>query len=243
MQQNYKISISYDGTNYHGWQRQPDKKTIQGQLETALKKIFSGNISVIGSGRTDAGVHARGQVAHFKTIPRIRDKELFQALNGILPKDIRINSLEKTDPEFHARKSASSKIYQYRIYNSPDTDPFFIRYTLQWSSPLDLRLMKEAALLFVREADFSSFSSNRLLHPVRKVFSTELTKKDFEIVFTIEATGFLRYMVRSIVGTLLEVGRGKIPTERIEEMFLEKKRSNTSPTAPAKGLCLMQVKY
>jgi len=243
MMQNYKILVSYDGTDYHGWQRQPDKRTIQGQLEKALLKIFSKKIPVIGAGRTDAGVHAIGQVAHFKTSPNLTNKELFNALNSLLPNDIKILSLQKAESNFHARKTACSKIYQYRIFNSSRISPFDTRYVLYWPSPLDVKAMRKAAAYFVRKADFTAFSSNRLLNPVREVMRSDITKRKNEILYTIEATGFLRYMVRSIVGTLLEVGRGKIPPERIEYIFMEKKRSLAGPTAAAKGLCLLKVNY
>ena len=247
--QNYKIIISYDGTDYHGWQRQPDKRTIQGQLEDVLTQISSKKIPVIGAGRTDAGVHAKAQVAHFKANLSLSENEVFRAMNGLLPADIRIISLQRADSNFHARKMAVSKIYQYRIFNSLNISPFLVRYTLHRSYPsypsfpLDIKSMKEAASLFVREADFTAFSSNRLLHPVRRVMFSEIKKKGDEIIYTIEANGFLRYMVRTIVGTLLEIGRGKMLPNEIEEIFSDKKRKETTPTAPAKGLCLIEVKY
>jgi len=243
MLQNYKIVVSYDGTDYHGWQRQPEKKTIQGTLEEALLKIASKNVNVIGSGRTDAGVHAQGQTAHFNANLRLSSADLFRALNSLLPDDIRIISIQKAATDFHARKMAKSKVYQYRILNSLNFSPFIFRYVLHWPYHLDIKMMKEAASLFVREADFTPFSSNRLLHPVRKITRSDIKKKGSEIIYTVEANGFLRYMVRTIVGTLLEIGKGKMLSEKIEEIFKEKKRSLISPTAPAKGLCLMKVKY
>jgi len=243
MLHNYKIVVSYDGTDYHGWQRQPEKKTIQGTLEKILLKITSKKINVIGSGRTDAGVHAQGQTAHFKAALSLNDEELFRALNSLLPDDIRIISLQKAAMNFHARKMARSKVYQYRILNSSNLSPFILRYVLHWPYHLDTKMMKEAAALFVREADFTPFSSNRLLYPVRKITHSDIKKKGSEIIYTVEANGFLRYMVRAIVGTLLEIGKGKILPEKIEELFNEKNRSLISPTAPARGLCLMKVKY
>lgn len=243
MVQNYKIVLSYDGTDFHGWQRQSNKRTIQGVVEDSLAKIIQKNTAVIGAGRTDAGVHAQGQVAHFKADIRIKEEELLRALNSILADDARVVSLEKVEPNFHARKMAQSKIYQYRIFNSPHISPFLFRYALHWTSPLDLPLMKKAAPLFVREADFSGFSSNRLLYPIRKVISSEIKKMGPEIIYTIEGNGFLRYMVRTIVGTLLEIGKGKMPPERIEEIFEKKNRSLAGPTAQAKGLCLLKVNY
>jgi len=241
--QNYLLTLSYDGTEFHGWQRQPDRRTVQGVLESSLNKITKKKINVIGAGRTDAGVHAQEQVANFKANLSIEDGDLLQALNALLPEDVRVTSLKRVDLNFHARKMARSKIYQYRIWNTPFISPFLLRYVLHWPSALNLDLMKKAACLFVREADFRAFSSNRLLDPVRKVTRSEIEKKADEIIYTVEANGFLRYMVRTMMGTLLEVGRGKILPEKIEEIFREKKRSLASPTAPAKGLCLIKVNY
>ncbi|MFQ6108141.1 MAG: tRNA pseudouridine(38-40) synthase TruA [Candidatus Aminicenantales bacterium] len=243
MSQNHKLVLSYDGTDFHGWQRQPQRRTVQGVVEDKLKRIIHRRVPVIGAGRTDAGVHARAQVAHFKALITMKEEDLMQALNSLLPPDIRVISLERASSDFHARKMARSKIYQYRIFNSPHISPFLIRYVHHWSSPLNFPRMKEAASLFVREADFSGFSSNRFLHPVRKVFSSELRKEGHEIIYTVEANGFLRYMVRTMVGTLLEIGKGRASPGIIEEIFEKKDRSLAGPTAPAKGLCLMEVIY
>jgi tRNA pseudouridine38-40 synthase len=243
MRQNYRITLCYDGTDYFGWQRQPNKKTIQGSLEKALTQITRKNLPIIGAGRTDAGVHALAQVAHFKTDSSLGEKEFMKAFNSLLPKDIRILSVQKVDQNFHARKTAVSKIYQYRIRKTPDINPFIFRYVLYWSSPLDVDQMKKAARLFVREADFTPFSSNRHLHPVRRVLHSEIHTKGNEIIFEVEANGFLRYMVRTMVGTLLEIGRGKWPPEIVDNLFKEKKRSLASPTAPPQGLCLIKVNY
>jgi tRNA pseudouridine38-40 synthase len=240
---NYKLSLSYDGTDFYGWQRQPDKRTIQGVIEESLTKITRKKIHVIGAGRTDAGVHAQEQVANFKANLSLKDEELIRALNSLLPDEVKVNSLEKMDMDFHARKMAKSKIYQYRIFNSPIISPFLQRYVLQWSSPLKVNLMKEAALLFQRETDFRAFSSSRLQNSVRKVMRSEVEKRSDEIIYTVEAKGFLRYMVRTMVGTLLEIGKGKMPPSRIEEIFREKNRSLAGPTIPAKGLCLIKVNY
>jgi len=241
--QNYKLTLSYDGTDFHGWQRQPDKRTVQGTLEDCLTQITQKRISIIGASRTDAGVHAQEQVASFKADLSLDDEELNRALNSILPPDVRVTSLEKTNMYFHARKTARSKIYQYRIFNSQNISPFLVRYVLHYPGPLKVNLMREAAPLFIREADFSAFSSNRLLHPVRKVMESEIKKRKDEIIYTVEANGFLRYMVRTMLGTLLEIGKGKVRPQKIESFFREKKRSLASPTAPAKGLCLLKVNY
>lgn len=243
MLQTYRIVISYDGTDYFGWQRQPRAKTIQGALEEALFSITTRHHPVAGAGRTDAGVHALRQTAHFKTDIRLTEREFLRALNGHLPADIRITALSRVPASFHARKSAKSKVYQYRIVNSPVISPFLIRYALHWPGPLDVQKMSAASSLFIREADFTSFSSNRTLNPVRTITRSEIRKKGQELLYTVQANGFLRYMARSIAGTLLEVGRGKICPEDIEKMFDQKKRSLSSPTAPARGLCLVRVIY
>jgi tRNA pseudouridine38-40 synthase len=243
MLENYRIEISYDGTDYHGWQRQPKKKTVQGSLEKAVSRIAKKEITVIGAGRTDAGVHAMAQVANFRAELNLKEENLLQALNSHLPEDIRIISAQRAAHDFHARKMAVSKVYRYRIFNAQKISPFLIRYVLHWTAPLDVENMKIASRYFVREADFTPFSSNRLLQPVRKIFSSTVQKKGEEILYTVEANGFLRYMVRTMVGTLLEIGRGKQPPEIIDRLFREKKRSLASPTAPARGLCLIEVRY
>ncbi len=243
MIQNYKLILCYDGTDYHGWQRQPNKKTIQGSLEKALTEITKKDIPIIGSGRTDAGVHAFAQVAHFRTNFTLGEEEILRAFNSLLPKDIRVTSLRKMDRDFHARKMAVSKIYQYRIHNSTNISPFIIRYMLHWPSPLDVDKMRTAAKRLARKADFTPFSSNRHLHPVRHVSRSEIQKKGKEIIYTVEANGFLRYMARTMVGTLLEIGRGKWPPEIIDDIFKGKCRTLASPTAPPQGLCLIKVNY
>ena len=241
--QNYKLVLAYDGTDFRGWQRQPEERTVQGAVEEAIFKITRKRTAVHGAGRTDAGVHALGQAADFGSATRLAESDLFRALNAVLPWDVRIISLEKARPDFHARKCAKSKIYQYRIVRSRQVSPFDFRYALHWPYPLDLRAMRAAAPLFVRRADFTAFSSNRERNPVRTVRRSEIRKKGDEVVYTIEAKGFLRYMVRTIVGTLLEIGAEKMGPEDVEEIFRRKERRLAGPTAPAKGLCLLRVDY
>lgn len=243
MCENYKIIISYDGTDYKGWQRQPKKKTIQGCIEKALFRITKKEISVIGAGRTDAGVHARAQVANFKAQVNLPEEDLSRAMNALLPEDIRIISLKKAPSEFHARKWAVSKVYRYRIFSGRNISPFQVRYALHWPFPLDPEKMKIAASHFVREADFTPFSSNRLLHPVRKILHSEIRTIGKEIVYTVEANGFLKYMVRTMVGTLLEIGKGRQTPDIIDTLFRGNRRALASPTAPARGLCLIKVRY
>jgi tRNA pseudouridine38-40 synthase len=238
-----RLTLAYDGTDSCGWQRQPRSRTVQGEVEKALAELAGKRIPIVGAGRTDAGVHAMGQVASFRADLKLEDAELLRALNALLPGDVRVGSVRTVPAWFHARKSARSKVYRYRIYNGLRVSPFLFRYVLHWPGQLDVERMAEAARLFRREADFTAFSSNRLLQPVRRVIHSEIKKNGAEISYTVEADGFLRYMVRTIVGTLLEVGRGKLEPQGINDLFAGKKRSLSSPTAPAKGLCLVKVIY
>ena len=240
---NYRIVLAYDGTDFRGWQRQPEGRTVQGVIEEAVRKVTQKKTVVHGAGRTDAGVHALGQVASFRGAFKLTDDVLFRALNAVLPADVRVFSLGEVPADFHARKSARSKVYRYRIVHAPQPSPLDRRYVLHWPYPLDLRAMRQAALLFVRTADFTAFSSNRDRSPVRTVARSEIRKAGPEIVYTIEAAGFLRYMVRTIVGTLIEVGRGRIPPGQVEEIFRRKDRTLAGPTAAAKGLTLVRVDY
>lgn len=238
----YKLIISYDGTDFHGWQRQKEARTVQGVIEGALEQITGLRISLTGAGRTDAGVHARGQVAHFRANLSLAREDLWRALNAVLPWDVRIISLREVPDYFHARRSAFSKIYEYRIVNSRCLSPFLFRYVLPWPYPLDLEKMQAAAKLFVREADFSAFTPDPTRNPVRRIYHSELKKRGSLLIYRVEADGFLRYMVRSIVGTLLEVGRGRLHPEEIEKFF-EPHPPQAGPVAPAKGLCLVRVLY
>ncbi len=234
--------IAYDGTDFHGWQRQKDLRTVQGVIEGALEQITGQKISLTGAGRTDAGVHARGQVAHFRADLSLSQDDLFRALNAVLPWDIRIISLREVPDYFHARRCAFSKIYEYRIANSSRISPFLFRYVLPWPYPLDFKKMEAAAKLFAREADFRAFTPDTTRNPVRRVYHSELKKRGSLIIYRIEADGFLRYMVRNIVGTLLEVGRGRLNPEEIEKFF-NPPHPQAGPAAPAKGLCLVRVLY
>jgi tRNA pseudouridine38-40 synthase len=240
---NYKLVLGYDGTDFRGWQRQPEGRTVQGALEEAVRRITGKKVVVHGAGRTDAGVHALGQVAGFRGAFKLSDEVLLRALNAVLPEDVRIFSLEEAPPGFHARKSARSKIYRYRISLTPQANPLDRRFVLHWPYPLKVGRMREAARLFVRTADFTAFSSNRDRSPVRTVTRSELRRSGDELVYTIESAGFLRYMVRTIVGTLLEVGRGRLAPAAIEDVFRRKDRSLAGATAAAKGLTLVSIDY
>jgi tRNA pseudouridine38-40 synthase len=240
---NYKLVLGYEGTGFLGWQRQPEGRTVQGVLEEAVLRITGKKVVVTGAGRTDAGVHALGQAASFRGAFKLSDAVLLRALNAVLPEDVRIFSLAAAPPDFHARRSARSKTYRYRIVHAAQVSPLDRRFVLHWPYPLKLGKMREAAGLFVRTADFTAFSSNRDRSPVRTVTRSELRRTGDEIVYTIEAAGFLRYMVRTIVGTLLEVGRGRITPAQVEEIFRSKDRSLAGPTAAARGLTLIRVDY
>lgn len=240
---NYKIILCYEGTDFCGWQRQKTGRTIQGVVEAAVSLITKTKVVVHGAGRTDAGVHALAQAASFQARVRLDTQTFCRALNAVLPGDVRILSLEEVGSGFHARKSAKAKIYRYIIINDTTISPFLRRYALHIPYPLKFKAMRQAAGLFVRQADFSAFSSNKERKPVRTVFSSEIKKSRNKLIYTVEANGFLRYMVRSIVGTLIEVGRGKYPPEIIDEIFASKKRSLAGPTAPAHGLYLVEVRY
>jgi tRNA pseudouridine38-40 synthase len=240
---NYRIVLGYDGTYFKGWQRQPEARTVQGVLEGAILKVTQKRTVVHGAGRTDAGVHALGQTASFRGSFKLSDQVLFRALNAVLPEDVRIFVLEEAPPGFHARRSATSKLYRYRIVRAPQPSPLDRRYVLHWPYPLRTGKMREAARLFARTADFTAFSSNRDRSPVRTVTRSELRASGDEIVYTIEAAGFLRYMVRTIVGTLLEVGRGRLEPEDVDGIFRHKDRSLAGPTAAAKGLTLVRIDY
>lgn len=240
---NYKITLSYDGTEYCGWQFQPHLRTIQGTLQETLARLGGKDVCVHGAGRTDAGVHALGQTANFKAELKLDDAELFKAMNAILPADIRVLSLETAPPGFHSRRNARAKTYRYRIVTAPAISPFDLRFALHHPYPLPLKRLRDAARLFVRTGDFSGFSSNKDRSPVRRVTRSEWQKKGDELIYTIQADGFLRYMVRTIVGTLIEVGRGRIPPGQVEEIFRRKDRTLAGPTAAAKGLTLVRVDY
>jgi tRNA pseudouridine38-40 synthase len=208
-----------------------------------VRKITGKKVVVHGAGRTDAGVHALGQVAGFRGAFKLSDEVLLRALNAVLPEDARIFSLEEAPPEFHARRSARSKLYRYRLSLAPQPDPLQRRFVLHWPYPLRIGRMREAAGLFVRTADFTAFSSNRDRSPLRTVTRSELRRSGDELVYTIESAGFLRYMVRTIVGTLIEVGRGRLAPADIEDIFRLKDRARAGATAAAKGLTLIRIDY
>ena len=242
---NIKLTLEYDGENYHGWQRQPRAITIQGVIEEALAKILQEKANLIGAGRTDAGVHARGQVANFKTKSNIPLKNLKAALNSLLPGDIVVRHAASVADDFHARYQAKSKLYCYTILNAPLPSPFSRKYTYFFPHPLDMAVMKKAAKFLVGRHDFSSFRGAGMSrgNHIRKVKRLRLLAEKELIRLDIEADGFLYNMVRIVAGTLLEAGRGKIAAGEVGEILRAKDRRQAGPTLPARGLCLLKVQY
>ena len=248
---NYKLLIQYDGTDFHGWQVQENDRTIQGELERVIGMIADSQVGVVGSGRTDAGVHAEGQVANVHLNGKFTPEKLKHAINGNLWRDIRIMKAEKVPDEFHARFSAKRKTYVYRVVNAPVMSPFWRRFAHHETRPLDVARMNDAARLFLGEHDWTAFASaksdgeTRLRNIID--FSVEShwsdTAQGAMIEFRITANGFLRYMVRSIVGTMLEVGRGEKDADIIQTAIVTGDRSLAGQTAPAGGLTLLRVDY
>lgn len=242
---NYKLTVSYDGTRYKGWQRLGGETTIQGKLEETLSRILGEPIEVSGSGRTDAGAHALGQVASFRTESRMDPAEILSRLREHLPRDIGIGSIRKADPRFHARLSAKTKTYRYRVWNSPAPCVFDERYVYRMEQPLDIAAMEQAASAFLGQHDFSAFCANKKFKksPVRTVYGISILRQGEEVVFTFTGDGFLYNMVRILVGTLLEVGTGRRDPDSMWDILDSKAREQAGYTVPAKGLCLMEVTY
>ena len=246
MQKNFKLIIEYDGTAYHGWQRQKDLPTIQGEIEKALLNMTSEPVTLIGSGRTDAGVHATAQVAHFKSNTRIPPQAFQRGLNSLLEKDIVIKACEEVDASFHARYNVKSKIYRYRILNRPLPEAIGRQYAWYIPQQLDVGAMRAATAHILGSHDFKAFegTGSPRSNTSRHIFKAELFQNDGDYLdFVIEADGFLKFMVRNIVGTLADVGRGKNTAHDFKEILTSKNRNLAGATAPPQGLCLMEVKY
>jgi tRNA pseudouridine38-40 synthase len=249
---NIKLVIEYDGSRYHGWQRQPNLPTIQGALETALATIAKQRPTVIGAGRTDAGVHAQGQVANFNVNARLPSDAWMRALNSLLPEDIVVVSAQKVSSRFHARFSAVGKIYRYRILNRRYSPAIGRQYIWTVYNPLDIRRMKSAAKHLLGKHDFRSFRGSdpsegrargKKKSAVCHIRRLDLAKRHDHLVITIEADRFLQQMVRTIVGTLVEVGKGRLSPREIPLLLEKKDRRFGGPTAPPQGLCLVKVFY
>jgi tRNA pseudouridine38-40 synthase len=243
---NIRLLLEYDGTRYHGWQRQPDAASIQEVLEDAVARLTQERVAVIGSGRTDAGVHARGQVANFRIASGIPLQAFYQGLNSMLPNDMVVLAADEAKPSFHARKSARAKTYEYRILNRQTRSPLHHHYAWWIAAPLDLPAMVRAADALPGEHDFTAFraSGSDNLNPVRRVLAANWREESGGwLIFTITATGFLRGMVRSLVGTMAEVGRGKAPPTILADLLASGARHLAGPTAPPQGLYLVEVFY
>ena len=242
---NLRLDICYDGTRYRGWQRlNGEDNTIQGKIETALSRILEEPIEISGSGRTDAGVHAKGQVANFHCVSTMPAEEILCQLRRYLPEDIGIYSCKDCSERFHARLNAREKTYQYRIWNSPEPCVFERRYVAVMPEPLDLEKMKAAAKEFLGEHDFSAFCGNPRFKKstVRTIRALEVKRIGSEIRITVTGDGFLHNMVRIIAGTLIEVGRGQREPDSITTLF-GGKRSDAGFLVPPQGLCLLEVFY
>jgi len=244
--QGHKLTISYRGTDFSGWQCQPGKRTVQECLETALEKIWGHNISLQGSGRTDTGVHALGQVASFNA-PRLHaDSVLQRALNANLPRDVRVVKCRLVPPAFHARFDAIGKTYRYLVWNRLVQDPFTLDTHWHVPRPLDLPVMRRAARFLLGEHDFASFTSNpgyERESKVRIMSRASIVRDGSNLVFQFTADGFLYRMVRNLVGGLVKVGLGKITADDFGEILRARSRSEAPANAPACGLYLVSVKY
>jgi len=242
---NIKLLIEYDGTNYHGWQIQPNGITIQEVLQKNLAIMTRQRVRLIGSGRTDAGVHALGQVGNFHTDSSIPVDGLRRGRNSLLPSDIVIKSAEDVSPDFNAQLMAKRKTYVYWILNRETPSALQRCYSWRYPVPVDLKAMQEAAQILVGRNDFSSFQAvdADTANPVREIFRADWLDKSPFLYFAVEADGFLKQMVRNIVGTLMDVGRGKVSLEEFKDIFMARDRRRAKMTAPPQGLFLLKVVY
>lgn len=241
----YRLMLAYDGTRYRGWQRLPNGAlTVQGSVERALSELFGQPIEVSGSGRTDAGVHAEMQVVSFSA-PERPTETLLSQLRRLLPEDIGALSLDYAADRFHARLCATEKTYVYRVWNSELPDVFERRFRVQLPQKLDLAAMRAAAELMVGTHDFKAFCGNKQFKKssVRTLKRLQIETRGAEVRFVLTADGFLYHMVRILVGTLLEIGMGRREIASVEEIFASRRRETAGETAPAKGLCLKEVRY
>lgn len=243
---NYKLTLQYDGTKYQGWQKQGNtENTIQGKLEGILERMYARPVEIHGSGRTDAGVHALGQIANFHEGSSYTCDQIQKNLNEYLPKDIRVIQAEEVQERFHARLTAVGKIYEYHIDNGKVADPFTRKYAMREENPLDLEAMKKAAGFLVGSHDFKSFCANKRIKKStqRTLYEISIEEQNGKIKIRYYGNGFLYHMVRILTGTLIQVGRGDITPEQIPDMIQAKERGAAGFTAPAQGLFLVKVFY
>jgi tRNA pseudouridine38-40 synthase len=248
---NLKIVLAYDGSEFSGWQVQPDAATIQGTLASAIGRVTGEKVLPQGSGRTDAGVHALAQVATFATDSPIPEQNLVKALNDILPSSIRVLEVTEASPEFHARKSACAKTYRYRIYRGAICPPFLARYVWHYPYPLDEDAMRGAAGFVIGEHDFTSFAAvdpergreDESISNVRRIFASAWERSGAELVYIVRGSGFLHHMVRNLVGTFVLVGKSTLKPADITGILAAHNRSAAGATVPASGLYLLSVEY
>ncbi len=245
MKKNYKMTIAYDGTRYYGWEHQPDRDTIQGKLESVLEIMCGEFIDVIGAGRTDAGVHAKAMTANAVMETNKSEEEIRDYMNRYLPDDIAVLEVREASERFHARYKAVGKTYCYTCYDGPVKPIFQRKYVTRLSSPVDVEKMRQAAVYLEGRNDYKSFCGNPKMKKstVRVVDSIEIKRSKGYIYFTFHGTGFLQNMIRILVGTLLEVGRGAMPPEQVKDILEARDRKLAGPTAPPEGLCLIKVDY
>jgi tRNA pseudouridine38-40 synthase len=248
---NFKVVLAYDGSEFSGWQLQPDAPTIQGTLASAIGRVTGEKVLPQGSGRTDAGVHALAQVASFAIESGIPAENLGKALNGNLPASIRVLEVVQVGDGFHARKSARAKTYRYRVYRATICPPFLARYVWHYPYPLDEDAMAAAGGLVIGEHDFTSFAAvdpergreDGMFSNVRKIIASSWMRQGEEFVYSVRGTGFLHHMVRNLVGTFLLVGKGTLKPGDISEILGARNRSAAGATAPGSGLFLVEVEY
>lgn len=251
MRRNFKLILSYDGTDYYGWQVQPQRATIQGALSNAIERVTGERVLPQGSGRTDAGVHATAQVATFALDSPIPAQNLAGALNNTLPVSIRVTAVEEVAPDFHARHSAKAKTYEYRIFRGNVCPPFVARYVYVHPYPLDEGAMCSVAKGVIGEHDFTSFAAvdpergkdSIEADNVRTIYSSEWRREGDLLTYRVRGDGFLHHMVRNLVGTFLLVGKGTIKPEALPTILSARRRSEAGPTIPASGLFLVSVEY
>ncbi len=244
---NIRLTLQYDGTNYFGWQRQKNtRQTISEILEDVLKKLLQEKVKLVAAGRTDAGVHAQAQTANFLTVSALSVPRIHQALNALLPEDIRVVKTQSAALDFNSRYSAKSKTYRYLILNRRCADVFRRRYVYHYPAPkLDVNAMRRAGYLLLGSHDFLSFkrTDKTKRSTVRELQKIRIARKGSFIRLEVTANSFLYHMVRNIAGTLIEIGKGKLSPENLKKILQAKDRKLAGPTAPARGLCLMKVKY